>query len=98
MWFWLLVIVWAAGWSCIPHLLLLNKRPTATLAWLWALLLFPFFGTVLYLMIGSEQVKRRRRNRRLDFRGQGRWSSARADAAKTWKLLAKRKPLDAAAH
>ncbi len=84
MWFWLLVLVWAAGPACIPHLLLLNKRPTATLAWLWALLLFPFFGTVLYLMIGSEQVKRRRMNRRVEFRQKNQWFSARSHAGKAW--------------
>jgi cardiolipin synthase len=44
---WLLFMVWLAGWSCIPHLLLLNKRPTATLAWLWAILLFPAIGPIL---------------------------------------------------
>src|ERR1700760_3712812 len=71
MGYWLLLAVWLAGWCCIPHLLLLNKRPTATLAWLWALILFPVFGPALYLMIGSEQVKRQRMKRRQDFRSSG---------------------------
>jgi cardiolipin synthase len=98
MWFWALLIVWIAGWACVPHLLLLNKRPTSTLAWLWALFLFPFFGPLLYLMIGSEQVKRRRINRQAAFRDKTHWSSARAHADKAWKALAKEKPLDPAAH
>lgn len=98
MWLWLFLLIWIPGWFCIPHLLLLNKRPTATLAWLWALLLFPVFGPVLYLTIGSEKVKHRRMRRRRHFRGKDRWASARANAAKTWKLLAEKKSLDPSAH
>jgi len=94
MWFWLLLFVWALGGCCIPQLLLLNKRPTATVAWLWALLLFPLIGPALYLMIGSEQVKRRRMRRRLGFRGKERWASARANALKTWNMFSKKEPLD----
>ena len=63
-----LVILWAAGFACIPHLLLLNKRPTATLAWLWALLLFPGLGALLYLAVGTERVRRRRKRRQRSFR------------------------------
>ena len=81
MWHWLLLVAWIAGWFCIPHLLLLNKRPTATLAWLWALILFPVFGPALYLMIGSEQIKRLRMKRRQDFRGGG-GTAAKAKGAK----------------
>ena len=72
MWIWVLAGVWILGWCCIPQLLLLNKRPTATLAWLWAILLFPVIGPALYLMIGSEHIKRARIKRRQDFRGKGR--------------------------
>jgi cardiolipin synthase len=68
MWIWVLAGVWILGWCCIPQLLLLNKRPTATLAWLWAILLFPVIGPALYLMIGSEHIKRGRIKRRQDFR------------------------------
>ena len=64
----LLVIVWGFSFACIPHLLLLNKRPTATLAWLWALLLFPGLGAILYLAVGTERVRRRRRRRQKTFR------------------------------
>jgi cardiolipin synthase len=99
MGFWtFLLFVWLAGVACIPHLLLLNKRPTATLAWLWALLLFPFFGPILYLMIGSEQVQRRRLDRRIEFRDKKRWALARAHADKAWKELSRKKPLDNSAH
>src|SRR5271154_2720755 len=77
----LLLGVWILGWCCIPHLLLLNKRPTATLAWLWAILLFPVFGPGFYLMIGTERVKRRQTKRRKDFRDKTKWVDARSDAA-----------------
>ncbi len=48
-------------WLLIPRLLAQrSKSPPATLAWLWALLLFPVIGAGLYLLIGSERVVRRR--------------------------------------
>jgi cardiolipin synthase len=65
-----LVLLWAFSFACIPHLLLLNKRPTATLAWLWGLLLFPGLGAILYLAVGTERVRRRRRRRQRSFRRQ----------------------------
>ncbi len=82
MWHWFLVVAWVGNLLCVPHLLLLNKRPTATLAWLWAILLFPVLGAVLYLAIGSERVKKRRKEKRQKFRARGSLSSARAHAAK----------------
>ena len=82
MWDWFLTAAWVGNLLCIPHLLLRNKRPTATLAWLWAILLFPVIGAVLYLAIGSERVKRRRKERRQKFRARGSLSSAREHAAK----------------
>src|ERR1700691_1206598 len=85
MWIWLLVATWLLGWGCIPDLLLLNKRTTATLAWLWALVLFPIVGPLLYLAIGSERVKRRRMKRRRDFRGKKEWVSVRGQASRWWK-------------
>jgi len=81
MWLWILIVAWISGWCCIPHLLLLNKRPTATLAWLWALILFPVFGPALYLMIGSEKIKRLRMKRRQDFRETGTASSTKSRAS-----------------
>jgi cardiolipin synthase len=63
-----LAILWGLSFACIPHLLLLNKRSTATLAWLWALLLFPGLGAVLYLAVGTERVRRRRKRRQRSFR------------------------------
>ena len=90
---WIFGAIWILGWACIPHLLLLNKRPTATLAWLWAILLFPVIGPSLYLMIGTELVKRRRLKRRRDFRGKKKWAAARSDAAATSARVAGEKAL-----
>jgi cardiolipin synthase len=61
-------LLYVVSFACIPHLLLLNKRPTATLAWLWALLLFPGLGALFYLAVGTERVRRRRRRRQRSFR------------------------------
>ena len=52
----------------IPHLLLLKKRPVSTLAWLWAIILFPYVGALLYLLIGTDRIKRKRLKRRAAFR------------------------------
>ena len=88
IWFEIFLAVWVAGWLCLPHLLLLNKRPTATLAWLWAIIFIPAIGPALYLMIGSERVKRRRSKKRSQFRKQEHWSTARAATAKTSAQMA----------
>jgi len=88
MWRWLLEGTWILGLLCIPHLLLLNKRPTSTLAWLWAILLFPVVGPALYLMIGSEQIKRARIQRRRWFRGEGRFAPGEITAERGVEALA----------
>jgi cardiolipin synthase len=94
MWLWFIGAVWLGSWLCIPHLLLLNKRPTATLAWLWAILLFPVVGAGLYLAIGSERVQRLRQDRKEKFRAQDRLASARDGTAETSAILAREKSLD----
>jgi cardiolipin synthase len=91
---WIFLAIWVLGWGCIPHLLLLNKRPTATLAWLWAILLLPIAGPGLYLLIGTERVKRRRLNLRRNFRGKKKWAHARSEAAATAAHAADEKTLD----
>ena len=48
-------------WALIPHLLAQRcKPPGSTLAWLWALLLFPGIGAIFYILIGNERVPRKR--------------------------------------
>jgi len=55
-----LALCYLATWAAIPHLLLLKKRPAATLAWLWAIVFFPFFGPLVYGLFGTDRLKRRR--------------------------------------
>src|SRR3954471_8447866 len=59
-----LIAGYFATWAFIPHLLLLKKRPAATLAWLWAILFIPFVGALAYFAIGTDRLKRRRLRRR----------------------------------
>ena len=59
-----LLIGYFATWGFIPPLLLLKKRPTATLAWLWAIVFIPFLGALAYFTIGTDRLKRQRLKRR----------------------------------
>ncbi|MBI3887136.1 MAG: cardiolipin synthase [Opitutae bacterium] len=61
------LLCYFASWSFIPHLLLLKKRPAATLAWLWAIVFIPLLGAFAYLAIGTDRLKRRRLKRRNHF-------------------------------
>jgi cardiolipin synthase len=58
------LVVYFATWAFIPHLLLLKKRPSATLAWLWAILFIPLLGALAYAFFGTDRFKRRRLKRR----------------------------------
>lgn len=58
-----LVIGYLLTWGLIPHLLLAKKRPAATVAWGWSILLFPYIGAIAYVLLGSERMTRRRRRR-----------------------------------
>jgi cardiolipin synthase A/B len=59
-----LILCYFATWAFIPHLLLLKKRPSATLAWLWAIIFIPFLGSLAYFALGTDRLKRRRLRRR----------------------------------
>lgn len=62
------------GWLALLHLtlvcalgaelLLQRKAPVSTMAWLQALLFFPFVGAALYLTLGSGSIQRKRYRRR----------------------------------
>jgi cardiolipin synthase A/B len=56
-----LLIAYFATWIVIPWIFLAKKRPESTLAWLWAVLLFPFLGPIAYLLFGVDRVTRSRR-------------------------------------
>lgn len=62
-----ILICYFATWAFIPHLLLLKKRPSATLAWLWAIVFIPFLGAIFYFGFGTDRLKRRRLRRRNHF-------------------------------
>jgi cardiolipin synthase len=59
-----LILCYLATWAFIPHLLLLKKRPSSTLAWLWAIVFMPFVGAAAYFAFGTDRLKRRRLRRR----------------------------------
>jgi len=61
------LLCYFATWAFIPHLLLLKKRPAATLAWLWAILFIPWLGALFYFALGTDRLKRRRLKRRSVF-------------------------------
>ncbi|MEI9893043.1 MAG: PLDc N-terminal domain-containing protein [Chthoniobacter sp.] len=49
-------IVWVGyllTWGAIPHIFLRNKPPVSTLAWVWAVILFPYIGPLCYFLFGS---------------------------------------------
>jgi len=57
----LVAAVLLVQWGLVPRLLAQrSKSPNATLAWLWALLLFPGVGAILFLLIGNDRLQRKR--------------------------------------
>ncbi|HEY8967134.1 MAG TPA: phospholipase D-like domain-containing protein, partial [Candidatus Methylacidiphilales bacterium] len=64
-WHWFWIAGYVLSLAVIPFILLANKRPAATLAWIWAVLLFPYAGPFFYLLMGSERMHRRRLRRRI---------------------------------
>ena len=60
----LLLVCYFSTWAFIPHLLLLKKRPSATVAWLWAIVFIPLLGAAFYFAFGTDRLKRRRLKRR----------------------------------
>jgi cardiolipin synthase A/B len=59
-----LILGYFATWAFIPHLLMLKKRPSGTLAWLWAIIFIPFVGALVYFALGTDRLKRHRLRRR----------------------------------
>ncbi len=47
-------------WAVIPHILLRNKPPVSTLAWVWAVILFPYVGPLFYVIFGTERIERKK--------------------------------------
>ena len=56
-------IVWIGyllTWATIPHILLRNKPPASTLAWIWAVILFPYGGAIFYFIFGTDRLVRQK--------------------------------------
>lgn len=47
-------------WALIPFILLRNKPPVSTLAWVWAVILFPYVGPIFYLVFGDTRIARKK--------------------------------------
>ncbi len=67
-------IVWIGyllTWATIPHILLRNKPPASTLAWIWAVILFPYVGPIFYFVFGTDRLVRQklRATREMDASG-----------------------------
>ncbi len=56
----LVLILYLASWLAVPHLLLQDKRPVTALAWLLGLVLLPIPTLPLYLLLGTDRLKRQR--------------------------------------
>ncbi|HEV7868163.1 MAG TPA: cardiolipin synthase [Chthoniobacteraceae bacterium] len=46
--------------AVIPHVLLRNKPPVSTLAWIWAVILFPYIGPLFYFIFADDRVTRKK--------------------------------------
>lgn len=71
-------------WAAIPHILMRNKPPASTLAWIWAVILFPYIGPIFYVVFGTDRLVRQklRATRAMDAAGarEERKSTARTEA------------------
>ena len=47
-------------WATIPHILTRNKPPASTLAWVWAVILFPYGGALFYFIFGTDRLVRQK--------------------------------------
>jgi cardiolipin synthase len=58
-------------WATIPHILTRNKLPPSTLAWIWAVILFPYIGPIFYFLFGTDRLVRQklRATREMDAAG-----------------------------
>ncbi|MGH8092171.1 MAG: cardiolipin synthase [Chthoniobacterales bacterium] len=57
---WMLGLGYLLTWATIPHILLRNKPPASTLAWIWAVILFPYLGAIFYFIFGTDRLVRQR--------------------------------------
>ncbi len=67
-------------WATIPHILLRNKPPASTLAWIWAVILFPYGGPIFYLIFGTDRLVRQRLRARRELDASGAREERRVSA------------------
>lgn len=58
-------------WGIIPHIFLRNKAPVSTLAWIWAVILFPYIGPLFYFVFGTERIEREKLRTRREMAASG---------------------------
>jgi len=85
MHWWFIWIAYLLTWAVLPHILTRNKPPASTLAWSWAVILFPYGGAIFYFLFGTD---RRRSAKAARPARLGRWSPA---LQKLYKPAADRK-------
>jgi cardiolipin synthase len=62
---WLVILFgYMLGFFTSTRIVLQRREPTATLAWILAALLIPYFGVLIYVMIGRRRLNRQLRRRR----------------------------------
>jgi cardiolipin synthase len=59
-----LVVGYLLAFAAILRIVLQRREPTATLAWVLAILLLPYIGVVVYLLVGRRRLNRQVRKRR----------------------------------
>lgn len=71
MLWWFLGFGYLVTWSTIPIILMRNKPPASTLAWVWAVILFPYLGAIFFFAFGTDRLvrERLRATRELDASG-----------------------------
>ena len=59
LYFWITLCGYLVTLLLIPVLLLQKKRPVSTVAWLFLIVLAPYFGALFYVVFGVNRVQRR---------------------------------------
>jgi cardiolipin synthase A/B len=65
-WLVCLLLLYFATWLTLASVLLSSKRPASMIAWIGATIFLPFIGPTLYLLFGSDRLRRKRLQRRSD--------------------------------
>jgi len=60
MLWWLFDLGYLLTWATIPIILMRNKPPASTLAWIWAVILFPYLGPIFFFLFGTDRLVRQR--------------------------------------